>query len=255
MSDQTRRSWVVTISQAAVGLGLSGRVQAVAPADYQLPPGVYLPSLDHLGHALMSAEQFRPLALGCPTDYILPRSRPFTPLFFSASEFTTIRRLTELLLGNVPVGSERSPDSVSQEVAEWVDLRVSSADGIREAASRILPLHRALAVAYEGSARVEERETADPAKICREGLNWIDGAATEHHSNAFLSLEAVKQISILNTISDERAYKSAENPGTRFFEFLKREIITGLYTSRAGLKELDFKGNAFYARSPGCNSR
>jgi hypothetical protein len=54
-------------------------------------------------------------------------------------------------------------------------------------------------------------------------------------------------------VSDERADRQSENAGTRLFDFLKFEIIKGFYTSQVGLKELDYKGNAFYARSPGCS--
>ena len=46
--------------------------------------------------------------------------------------------------------------------------------------------------------------------------------------------------------------RSAANAGTRFYDLLKAESIRGFYTSRRGLKELDFKGNSFYAESPGC---
>jgi hypothetical protein len=57
MSDQTRRDWIVTISQAAVGLELSSRAQAAVQSADQLPPGLYQPSADHLSHALMSTER------------------------------------------------------------------------------------------------------------------------------------------------------------------------------------------------------
>ncbi len=255
MTDQTRRSWMVTISQATVGLRLSGQMQAGTQEADQLPPGLYEPSADHLGHALMSTEQFHPIALGCPTDYIRPRKGPFKPLFFSASEYAIICRLAELLLGEVPTGDGNEQQSVSEEVAEWIDLRVWSAGGVRETAVRLHPLHRDLAVAYYSSAHVKQVETADPANTCREGLTWIIGTAQAEHSKEFLALEAEPQVAMLDAVSDERADKQLQNAGTRFFDFLKAETIKGFYTSRAGLKELDFKGNAFYARSPGCDSK
>jgi gluconate 2-dehydrogenase subunit 3-like protein len=248
MSDQTRRSWMVTISQTAVGLGLSGRLQAAVPHEFNLPPGLYEPSSNHLGHALMSAEPFHPMPPGCPTDYVRPRTGPFTSLFFTASEFALVRRLTDLLIGEVSGG-------VSQELAEWIDLRVSNAGAAREAALRLHPLHRELAVAYYGAARVEELETSDPATACREGLVWINDAATKQHSKKFLLLDTEQQLAILDAVSDERPDTQTHNPGTRVFDFLKAETIKGFYTSRAGLKELDYKGNAFYARSPGCQQK
>ena len=145
--------------------------------------------------------------------------------------------------------------SAAQEVAAWIDLRVSSAAGVREAALHLDPLYRALAIAYFGSAHVIELETSDPATICREGLDWIAATARSQHAEEFLSLDQNRQLALLHSISDERAATQNENPGTRFFAFLKSETIRGFYTSHAGLQELDFKGNAFYARSPGCDSK
>ena len=68
-----------------------------------------------------------------------PSHSPFKPLFFSEAEFTAVRRLTELLLGET---SEN--DAVAEEVAEWIDLRVSSADSVRHAAAGFDPLHHDL---------------------------------------------------------------------------------------------------------------
>src|SRR6185437_11621101 len=124
---------------------------------------------------------------------------------------------------------------------------VSSAEGVRKAAAAIDPLYRDLAVAFSGAARFRETENWNPASTCREGLGWLAGAAQAQHSKEFLALEPEQQIALLETISDQRTDSQAENAGTRFFDFLKAETIRGYYTSRAGLKELDFKGNGFYA--------
>jgi hypothetical protein len=201
-----------------------------APA---LPPGVYQASSDHLSHALMNAGRYHPVAAGCPTEYVVARSGPYEPLFFSKAEFAVIRRLTELLLGVEP-----------DETAEWIDLKVYSAAGVRAAAGRLEPLHRALAVAYYGAERVEKLATEDPAQICRAGLKWLG-------QREFMTLGTNEQVALLHAMSEERADKT-ETDGTRLFTFLKAEAIRGFYTSQAGLKEIDFKGNAFHARSPGC---
>jgi hypothetical protein len=249
MIDRTRRGWLVTIGQAAIGLGVAGSVEAETQ-EAALPPGLYRPSRDHLSHALMSAEQFHPIPAGCPTDYVRPSTGPFEPLFFSASEFGVVLRLTQLLL------DDRSGNSaVAQEVAEWIDLRVSSGEGVHAAAASLNSRYRDLAVAFYGLARVQQLENWNPANTCREGLTWIGDVAQKHHAKAFLELQPEQQIAILEAVSDQRPDKQTQNPGTRFFDFLKAEAVRGFYTSRTGLKELDFKGNAFYARSPGCNSR
>ena len=249
MSDQTRRNWVFTIGQAAAALAIPARVYADARAEVVLPPGVYVPSAAHLGDALMSDDRFRPIPSGCPTDYVRSTNEPFKPLFFSAAEFPVVLRLTQLMLGDI------ADSGVSQEVAEWFDLYISSADGVHQAALSLSPLHRALATAVYGSSEQQRVANATPATTCRDGLKWILDAAQAHYSKEFIALDLDRQKAVLYSISDEVAPKQPENPGTRFFTLLKVETIRGFYTSRVGLQELNFRGNAFYARSPGCNSR
>jgi hypothetical protein len=206
------------------------------------PPGVFQGSRDHLSHALMNSEGYHFIPPGCPTEYIRPSDAPFQPQFFSNAEFPVVRRLTRLLLG------ESSDDSPSvQETAEWIDLRAYGSVESRAAAKLLHPLHRSLAIAYQGHAHVDSISSEGPAGICRQGLEWIAG-------RNFMSLGITEQTDLLHSMSDERRGKQNENEGTRLFDFLKTETIKGFYTSRAGLKELDFKGNAFYARSPGCSS-
>ncbi len=248
MKDQTRRDLLVILGQTATASALFPLMARAADTP-ALPPGVYLPSSDHLGHALMSSERYHAIPPGCPTDYVRPATGPFEPQFFSKPDFAVIRRMVQLILG------EPSDDTKSvHETAEWIDLYVASADGVRAAARKLTPLHRALAVAYHGVDRVERVATEDPAQTCRDGLAWMSHAAGTTYGKEFLKLPPPEQISFLQSFSDARADKQSENPGSKFFQLIKAETIKGFYTSQAGLKELDFKGNAFYARSPGCST-
>jgi len=248
MDDQTRRSWMITITQAAVGLSIAARANSDgAPVGY--PPGVYEPSTNHLSHALMSAESYHPIPSGCPTDYVRPKGGSFEPVFFSGPELRTVHRIVQLLLGTTPEEA-----AVSKEIADWIDLRLSGAYAVLEARERLDPAYRALESAYLGGAQEDRAASVDAVRTCRQGLLWILSKAQSQHAADFLSLTADQQIAILDSISDDRADKEAQNAGTGLFSFLKAETIRGFYTSRAGLKELDFKGNAFYARSPGCRS-
>jgi hypothetical protein len=226
MTDQTRRNWLITITQA----GIASRVKA----GEGLPPGVYQPSTEHLSHALMSADRYRICPPGCPTEYNLP-PEAFQPLFFSAGESAIIRRLVQLLLGENSDQSE-----IVHEIAEWINLRVLSL--VEARAVQLQPLHRALAIACRTNSPIAD----GPDRISRQGLAWL----VTHH---FMSLGLEDQTALLHSISDEQTSTPA-SAGTLFFAFLKTEIIKAFYTSRTGLKELDFKGNAFYARSPGCAS-
>jgi hypothetical protein len=272
-SELTRREWLLKLGEAAVLLGFSdaaGDAEApstLAPAlglgaqeSTELPRGLYEPSNDHLSHALLSDSRFHPIPPGSETDYACPRSEPFEPRFFSRQEFQTVERLVGLMLGETTVSSnpavvakDESDENIHTVVAQWIDLRVSSAAAVRAAARRLAPDHRALAIAYYGTtAPVEELETFDPQGIAREGLEWLAERSQRLHAKVFLALTEDEQIEILKEVSGHWQDRATENAGTRLFKFIKAEAICGFYTSQMGLKELDYRGSAFYAESPRC---
>jgi hypothetical protein len=276
-----RREWLLRLGETAALMGFSGAVRearldassaaASPPATSQLPPGLYEPSNDHLAHALSSDTPFHPLAAGSETDYVVPRSGPFQPEFLLLPEFKTVRRIVELVIGHPAASSgtgsaalvsgsaagydRQAGSAAADEVAEWIDLRLSKAAAVREAAERLAPDHRTLAGAFYGSRHAKELETADPQKICREGLHWLEDNSQRGHQQPFPDLNESQQLELLRTIADDRSDKTQEDAGPRFFAWIKGEIIRGYYTSRTGLKDLDYKGNGFYAQPPGCEGR
>jgi hypothetical protein len=159
-------------------------------------------------------------------------------------------RVIELMVGEADAKSE---DHTCSAIVEWIDLRLAGAAPLREAAHKLNPLYRALAIAYLGPDRVNETATAVPETICREGLAWLSNAAVSDGVHDFSALPAERQGAILLSLSDMRPDKKTDNAGTRFFAWLKPQVIRGFYTSQIGLRELDYKGNSFYARSPGCD--
>jgi hypothetical protein len=266
----SRRQWLLKLGEAAVLLGFSetrgeGQAAGTSPAApaaahnlAELPPGLYEPSNDHLSHALSSDSLFHPAPPDTETGYARPRTGPYQPRFFSPSEFQTVKRIVELMLGeaeagDVAAGAADDHENIVAVAAEWIDLRVASAPSVRDAAKRLAPDHRALAVAYYGAtAPVEELEHLDPERISREGLAWLNEESGLRHGKPFRDLADDQQAGILREIADDRAGATGESAGRRLFKWMKAEIIRGFYTSRTGLKELDDKRNAFYAESPGC---
>jgi hypothetical protein len=178
---------------------------------------------------------------GTETDYVQPRSGPYRSHFFSADEFRAVTRLIEILLGNVDAGA-------LAESAEWLDLHLYAAAGVREAARRLDPLHRALAVAYYGTTPVTELETADLQGVARDGLAAMAEHSERRFGRPFLDLAGPEQLDLVREISQ----LAPETALRRFYDLVRHEAIRGYYTTRAGLKELDYKGNAYYAECPGC---
>ena len=271
-TELSRREWLLRLGETAVLFGFTGSLPEVeAKAAYALsalasqkpglPPGLFEASSEHMAHALISDERFLKIPPGSETDYVRPREGPFKPHFFSPHEFEVVTRLVRLILGEIsePSGTEQETrggrDATLAEVAEWIDLVLANAASVREAARRLAPEHKAVAVRYYGSEAVERLESADPEKICREGLEWLEQESRKLYAAAFLDLEDSQQVRVMDSISDARPDPARENPGTRLFVFLKRETVRGFYTSRLGLRELNYKGNAFYVECPGCTGK
>jgi len=191
----------------------------------ELPPGVYEPSRDHLGHALAG----HPMAAGGDTELVQVRTGTFQPAFFQPDQYRQLLQLTGIILGEAP------DDAIVHEIAEWIDLTLSDAAAVRGAARALSPPHRTLAIHYYGAESVRKLEEFDAQKTVRDGFAWID-------TNPLSRVE-------LNAIL---AGSKTDHPTVPFFLYLKKRVIDGFYTSRAGLDELGFRGNAFYASPPGC---
>ncbi len=267
--DLTRRQWLLRLGETVALVGFRGVVDeafakpnsllgSADPSLAGLPPGLYEPSNDHLSHALTNDAPFHPIPPGSETDYVPPGTGPFQPQFFSPAEYQIVRRIVELMLGesanpaSAPDSKQASNASIVDEVAEWIDFTVFNAAEVREAALKLAPQHRILAVHFFGARAVGETETSDPQKVYRQGLPWLAEESERRFNNSFLSLNEEQQIAVLKLISDDRSDKTNENSGTRIFQLIKSEVIRGFYTSKVGLKELDYKGNSFYVESPGC---
>jgi Gluconate 2-dehydrogenase subunit 3 len=266
----SRRKWLIDLGKTAALAGIAGKAGPLeadglawpaAPESKpeNLPPGLYRPSSGHLGRALENDSRFHATPPGSEVDFIRPSSGPFEPQFFSPGGYKVIHRLTALVLGESATASlennETREGNIVDEVAEWVDLHAYSFASVREAAERLTEEQVALAKAYNGAPLLQRVKTTDPQKTYRDGLAWIAEESERRHQHEFIDLTEEQQVAILDAISDDRAEKDTENEGTRLFWQLKSDIISGFYTSRTGLKELDYKGNRFYAESPGCLSR
>lgn len=221
----SRRAWILRLGGATIltgssGVGLHAQENAARPggasATSSLPPGLYQPSLDHLAHALKTVTA--------------PLPAP-PPPYFSPEDATLIQELVALMLGEEP-----STPPIP-EIARWIDLIVGRSDGVHAAARSLSPAHRRLAADYYGEDAVHELETEQPQAICRDGLAAMKLVG-------FKSLDPAARLARLVDL---------ENANDQFIAWLKRRALDGFYTSKEGLRELDYKGNSFYAESPGCD--
>ena len=243
----TRRQWLLRLGEMVALAGVSGVVPESLLLNAQtelaaLPPGLYSPSPDDLVHALRVHNMLVPPP-GSETDYALPPSSPFQPQFFTEKEFKIVTRFVEVILGKV------DSDALSQ-TARWIDLWFQSSGTVKLAAQHLDPLHRTLAVGYFGEDAVRELETADSAAVAREGLSALHKLSLEKYQTGFLDLGPMEQDQLVRGT----AASEPDSALKRFFHLIRDQAIRGYYTTAAGLKELDYKGNAYYASCPGCDS-
>ncbi len=234
----TRRQWLLELGGGAVLAGWSGVDLSAA----ELPPGLYGPSREHLGHAL----EGRPMAANGETELVQVRSTTFDPAFFSAGQYRDTLQFTALLLG------ETSETPVVHEIVEWIDLTLGEAPAVRAAARALSPANRTLAIFFYGAEPVRKLEEFEPEKLVRDGLAWLETESQRLHQRGFSSLAPAEQSAILASIADAAAQKREAHPAVLFFVYFKERVIHGFYTSRAGLEELGYRGNAYYASPPGC---
>ena len=259
LDDLTRRQWLLRFGELVTLAGISGLVPefGVPLASQQgedgvmtaLPAGLYNASQDHLVHALSSGGKNWAPPLGSETEYVLPSSVPYQPLFFSIEEFSTVGRFIEILLGTV------DPTALSQ-AAQWFDLWLFSAAGVRTAALHLDPLHRILAVAYYGEDSVCEQENSDPQPIARAGIRALHDLSIQAYGHDFLQLSEAEQVE--RVTSAGKSHPSTDPRTTdlrKFFDLAQAQAIRGYYTSAQGLKELDYRGNAYYGECPGCEGK
>lgn len=248
----TRRRWLLRLGEMVFLAGVSGLVPEALWSQLEngedvglgsLPPGLYAPSADHLVHVLQHSGKLLPLPVGSEVEFALPSSLPYHPLFFSADEYRMVSRFVEIVLGKL------EPSALSQ-VTLWLDLWHHSAGGVLEAARNLDPSHRVLAAAYFGEPSVRETETSNPQLIARAGLAALNDLSKAHHGKTFLKLAEPEQAHLMISSAADKP----DSPLRRFFEVMRTEAIRGYYTSPEGLKDLDYKGNAYYPQCPGCIS-
>jgi hypothetical protein len=75
----------------------------------------------------------------------------------------------------------------------------------------------------------------------RTGLAWLDAISAEEYGTAFVDLTPNRQDSLLRKVHQ-----------SDFFLLARKYTVIGYYTSRVGLKELDYPGLRFYTESPEC---
>jgi hypothetical protein len=138
---------------------------------------------------------------------------PYTPKSFSAHEYRTLERLTDLI---VPVENGK-PGALAAGAAAWIDLISSENDQLKG--------------------------------IYRNGFTWLD-AAMKPAAADFVSATPAQQTALLDRIAYRRNASPELTPGIEFFTWVRRMTVDAFYTSEIGIKDIDYRGNSPQASFP-----
>ena len=143
-----------------------------------------------------------------------PSGSEYKPRSFTASEFKTLERLTDLI---IPVENGK-PGALAAGAAAWIDTICSENDTLQ--------------------------------KIYRTGFAWLDDAMKLRAAASFVAATPAQQAELLDLIAFRRNETPELATGIQFFTWVRRMTVDAFYTSEIGIKDIDYRGNSPMASYP-----
>jgi gluconate 2-dehydrogenase subunit 3-like protein len=142
----------------------------------------------------------------------------YTPKYFSASQYATLVNLCDMIIPK----DEKCGGAVEAGAPEFIDLLTSENDKFQ--------------LRLGG------------------GLFWLDGYCADHYGKVFLECSAEQKKELLDLIAFHKNAKQdpSLSQGISFFAFLRNMTCDGYYTSKIGIADLGYIGNASLREFPGC---
>jgi len=138
------------------------------------------------------------------------------PLFFDEHQNETLIALSDLI-----IPATDTPGAKAAFVNRYIDLKYNE-----ESAERQAEIIQALA--------------------------WFDGRSLWVHGKAFIALTKEEQTAMLEPLAGPNNSNPEDQPGVKFFAFIKELTIFGYYTSKIGLdEELQYQGDTYNTSFPG----
>jgi hypothetical protein len=140
----------------------------------------------------------------------------YAPKFFTAAEYRTARILADMLIPR----DERSGSAGDAGVPEFMDFTMMDRP-------------------YE-------------QKWMRSGLAWLDAQSSSRFSKIFADATEAQREQILNDIAWPARAPAALSDGVSFLNRFRDLTATGFWSSRIGVKDLQYLGNQFLRDWNGC---
>jgi len=141
---------------------------------------------------------------------------PFAPRFFTAAEFRVARVLADMIIPR----DERSGSASDAGVPEFMDF---------------------IMIEYPSEQA-----------WMRSGLSWLDGQSQSRFSRSFATATAREREAILNDIAWPAHAPQSMTDGVNFFNRFRDLTSSGFWSSRIGVKDLQYRGNEFVPEWNGC---
>jgi hypothetical protein len=140
----------------------------------------------------------------------------FTPAFFTAHEYATVRVLAELVIPR----DGRSGGALDAGVPEFMDFILSENPGMRTA--------------------------------FRGGLAWLDTESRERFGREFVDVADAHRRQILDDIAWPARARPEHSQGVAFFSRFRDLTASGFFSSEIGVADLRYIGNQFVMEWTGC---
>jgi hypothetical protein len=140
----------------------------------------------------------------------------FTPRFFTAHEWETVRLLVDIIIPR----DDRSGSATEAGVPEFMDF-----------------------IVFDQPAR----QTA-----MRGGLAWLDVACQRRFDKTFVQCVDAERTAVLDEIAWPGRATPEQTHGVAFFNSFRDLTAAGYWTSRMGIADLQYLGNRSVAQWRGC---
>ena len=141
---------------------------------------------------------------------------PFKPKFFNPHEWATVAVLVDIIIPK----DERSGSATEAGVPAFMDFMMIDQPA---------------------------RQTA-----MRGGLAWLDRECVSRFDKPFLDCAAAERTRVLDDIAWPRKAPPGVSHGVTFFNSFRDLTASGFWTSRMGIKDLEYQGNVFVPEWKGC---
>ena len=147
---------------------------------------------------------------------VLASGAPYAPKFFTQGEWEIVRLLSDMIIPR----DERSGSATDVGVPEFMDFMMMDKP--------------------ENQARM------------RAGLKWFDDEMQRRYKVKFVDATDAERGFLLDELAWPKRAPESLKDGVAYFISFRNLTLTGFYTSKVGIEDVQYKGNRFNPGWDGC---